>query len=146
MNTRAAVPEDYDAIAAVADEWWGRPIMAILPRLFLDHFYATSFVIEDGHGLAAFLIGFLSPSRSEDAYIHFVGVRPDLRTAGLGRQLYEDFFALARAGGRSVVAAITSPVNERSIAFHRRLGFEVRGPVEGYNGPGTALVHFTRTL
>ncbi len=28
---RPAVPADYDAIVAVADEWWGRPIVAVLP-------------------------------------------------------------------------------------------------------------------
>jgi ribosomal protein S18 acetylase RimI-like enzyme len=143
---RTAAPTDYDAIVAVVDEWWGRPMADKLPRLFLDHFWATSFVIEDGDGLAAFLIGFLSPSQPRDAYIHFVGVRPDLRTAGLGRRLYQEFFALARAGGRSVVKAITAPTNERSIAFHRRMGFEVRGPIEGYHGAGTALMVFSRSL
>src|SRR4051812_28713364 len=125
---RPAVPADYDAIAGVVDEWWGRDIVGKLPRLFLDHFYDTSFVVEDQAGLAGFLVGFLSASQPLHAYIHFVGVRPDLRTNGLGRQLYEDFFALARAAGRSVVSAITGPVNERSIAFHRRMGFDVRGP------------------
>jgi ribosomal protein S18 acetylase RimI-like enzyme len=143
---RFAEPADYEAIAAVVDDWWGRPIVGKLPRLFLDHFHSTSFVIEDGDGLAAFLIGFLSPAQPEHAYIHFVGVRPDLRTAGLGRELYQRFFAMARAGGRLVVSAITGPVNERSIAFHRRMGFDVRGPVDGYDGPGTSLMVFTRTL
>jgi ribosomal protein S18 acetylase RimI-like enzyme len=143
---RPAVPEDYDAIAAVVDDWWGRAILANLPRLFLDHFHATSTLVEDEHGLAAFLVGFLSPSEPTEAYIHFVGVRPDLRGVGLARQLYERFFELARGAGRSVVSAITGPVNETSIAFHRRLGFTVSLPVTGYNGPGTSLVYFERRL
>jgi hypothetical protein len=36
---RMARPGDYDGIAAVADQWWNRPILGSLPRLFLDHFY-----------------------------------------------------------------------------------------------------------
>jgi predicted GNAT superfamily acetyltransferase len=146
LTRRSAVAEDYDAIAAVVDEWWGRPILSSLPRLFLDHFHRTSFVTEDEAGLAAFLVGFLSPSRRDHAYIHFVGVRPDRRRAGLARRMYEDFFAVARAEGRRTVEAITSPVNERSIAFHRRMGFAVRGPVDGYHGTGTALMVFSRAL
>jgi ribosomal protein S18 acetylase RimI-like enzyme len=155
LSTRPAVPADYDAIAAVVDEWWGRSIVGKLPRLFLDHFHDTSFVIEypamprpatPRPVLAAFLVGFMSAAQPQDAYIHFVGVRPDLRTSGLGRQLYEDFFALARDAGRTVVSAITGPVNERSIAFHRRMGFDVRGPVADYDGPGTSLMVFRREL
>jgi ribosomal protein S18 acetylase RimI-like enzyme len=146
FTQRTAAPEDYDAIAAVVDEWWGRPIVTSLPRLFLNHFHRTSFVIEDEAGLAAFLVGFLSPSRPDHAYVHFVGVRPDLRSAGLARRMYEDFFALARADGRTTVEAITSPVNARSIGFHRHLGFAVRGPLDGYHGAGTALMVFSRAL
>jgi ribosomal protein S18 acetylase RimI-like enzyme len=143
---RAAVPADYDAIAAVLDEWWGRPIRTALPRLFLDHFHATSLIARDAAGLAGFLVGVLSPSQPAEAYVHFVGVRPDLRAAGLARRLYERFFELARRDGRTAVRAITSPANATSIAFHRRMGFTVTGPVIDYNGPGTALMVFAREL
>ncbi|MFC4006768.1 GNAT family N-acetyltransferase [Nonomuraea purpurea] len=143
---RTATPADYDAIAAVVDDWWGRPVLGALPRLFLDHFHRTSTVAEGPEGLAGFLIGFVSPSEGDEAYIHFVGVSPDARTSGLARTMYERFFGLARGHDRRVVRAITSPVNERSIAFHRRMGFEAGDPVPGYNGPGTSLVTFVRTL
>ena len=43
---RTARPDDYDAIAAVVNDWWGRPVLAALPRLFLDHFYRTSLVAD----------------------------------------------------------------------------------------------------
>ncbi|TDE36849.1 GNAT family N-acetyltransferase [Nonomuraea mesophila] len=155
---RAATPGDYDAIAAVVDEWWGRPILASLPRLFLDHFHHTSLIAEspagpaglggpDGpDGMAGFLIGFVSPSQPGEAYIHFVGVAPAARRSGVARSMYERFFGIARDHGRHVVRAITAPVNERSVAFHRRMGFEAGGPVPGHNGPGTSLVTFVRTL
>ncbi|WP_231618954.1 GNAT family N-acetyltransferase [Nonomuraea sp. SBT364] len=146
-GVRFAVPGDYDAIAAVVDEWWGRPVLPSLPRLFLDHFHRTSFVAEGpGGGLAGFLVGLVSPSLPGEAYIHFVGVSPDVRAGGLGRRLYGRFFELARDRGCHVVRAITSPVNEASIAFHRRLGFTASPPVPGYNGPGNDLVTFSRPL
>jgi ribosomal protein S18 acetylase RimI-like enzyme len=146
LTLRAATPADYDAIAVVVDDWWGRPVRRMLPRLFLDHFYATSTIAQAGDDLAGFLIGFLSPSRPDAAYIHFVGVHPAQRRAGLARLLYERFFALAAADGRTVVSAVTAAANARSIAFHAALGFTVSDPVPGYDGPGDLKVRFERPL
>ncbi len=144
---RPAVPEDYDPIAGVVDDWWGRPILPSLPRLFLDHFHRTSLVAEREDGqMAGFLIGFPSPSLLDEAYIHFVGVSPEARAGGVGRSLYDRFFAIARDHGRRTVKAVTSPVNAPSIAFHGRMGFTVSDPVPGYAGPGTALVTFERAI
>ena len=146
VRVRPARPADYDPIAAVVDDWWGRPILEVLPRLFLDHFHATSLVAEDDDGLAGFLVGFHSPSEPDQAYIHFVGIAPRQRGRGLGRALYEQFFAAAREAGRTRVDAVTSPVNTPSIAFHRAMGFEVGGPVADHGGPGHPLMTFTRRL
>jgi ribosomal protein S18 acetylase RimI-like enzyme len=144
--SRAARAADYDAIAAVVDGWWGRPVRQSLPRLFLDHFHASSLVIDGTGGPVAFLIGILSPSRPQEAYVHFVGVAPEARGQGLARQLYREFFALARADGRRRVSAVTAPVNAGSIAFHRALGFAVTGPVADYDGPGRDYLVFERDL
>lgn len=143
---RPAQAEDYDSIAAVIDDWWGRPVLGSLPRLFLDHFHRTSLVTESAQGLGGFLVGIVSPSELDQAYIHFVGVHPQARSLGLARTMYQEFFRIAQKHGRSVVHAVTSPVNQTSIAFHRRMGFTVRGPVPGYNGPGHDLVVFERAL
>jgi ribosomal protein S18 acetylase RimI-like enzyme len=144
--SRMARPQDYDAIAAVVDDWWGRPILGAIPRLFLDHFHRTSLIVDGPGGLLAFLVGILSPSQPEQAYIHFVGVAPQARGLGLGRRLYTEFLALARADGRSVVKAITAPVNTPSIAFHRAMGFSVTGPVPDYEGPGRDYMVFELRL
>lgn len=144
--SRMARPDDYDAIAAVVNDWWGRPILGAIPRLFLDHFYRTSLVVDGPGGPLAFLVGILSPSQPGQAYIHFVGVAPQARGLGLGRRLYEEFLALARADGRSVAKAITAPVNTASIAFHRAMGFTVTGPVPDYEGPGRDYMVFERRL
>jgi ribosomal protein S18 acetylase RimI-like enzyme len=142
---RAARPDDYDAIAAVVEDWWGRPVGPAMPRLFFDHFHHTSLVAE-GAGLHGFLVGLLSPAEPDLAYIHFVGVAPAARRSGLARTMYEAFFDLARSNERARVQAITSPVNEASVAFHRGMGFTVHGPVPDYDGPGRDRFVFERTI
>ncbi len=143
---RQASPADYDAIAAVIDDWWGRPVLSSLPRLFLDLFWRTSLVIDGAAGPDAFLIGILSPSEPAEAYIHFAGVAPQARRLGYARLLYSDFFRLARAAGRRRVSAVTAPVNQRSADFHRAMGFTVTGPVAAYNGAGQDMLVFGRAL
>lgn len=146
MNLRPASPADYDRIIAVIDTWWNREIQHILPRLFLDHFHRTSLIAEAEADLAGFLVGFLSPSLPDTAYIHAVGVSPARRGAGLARRLYEAFFELARNDGRTVVRALTSPQNTGSIAFHQALGFTATAPIPDHDGPSSDKVLFHRTL
>ncbi|HEY1920067.1 MAG TPA: GNAT family N-acetyltransferase [Streptosporangiaceae bacterium] len=145
-HARPAQPRDYDAIAAVINTWWGRPVLGSLPRVFFDLFHRTSLVVDGATGPDAFLVGILSPSDPWQAYIHFVGVAPDARQRGLARALYEQFFAMARADSRREVGAITAPVNTGSIAFHESMGFTVTGPVPAYNGPGADMMLFRRPL
>jgi predicted GNAT superfamily acetyltransferase len=144
IQFRTATAADYDRVIAVVDDWWGRPIRHALPRVFLDHFHATSTVAESDGELAGFLIGFLSPSLPDAAYIHFVGVSPRWRGNGLARSLYERFFALAEADARQVVRAITAPRNAASIAFHTAMGFTVSAPVPDYDGASSPKVIFER--
>ncbi|MEU6089523.1 GNAT family N-acetyltransferase [Streptomyces sp. NPDC047085] len=146
VRVRPAEPADHDQVIAVVDEWWERPIRSVLPRLFLDHFHRTSLIAEDDAGLAGFLVGLMSPSAPDAAYIHFVGVAPRLRGTGLARHLYERFFEQASAQGRTHVKAITSPQNRGSIAFHTAMGFTVTGPVRDYDGPGVDRIVFERQL
>jgi ribosomal protein S18 acetylase RimI-like enzyme len=134
---RHAEPADYARVMPVIDVWWdGRQMAAMLPKLFFVHFRDTSFVAEDDGALAGFLCGFRSQTFDDEAYIHFVGVDPAQRGSGLGRALYERFFAAVEP--RRVVRAVTSPANERSLAFHRALGFEVERIDEDYDGQGEA--------
>jgi ribosomal protein S18 acetylase RimI-like enzyme len=147
VTVREATPDDYDRIAPLVDEWWGgRAMIDMLPRLFFVHFRETAFVAEDGGELAGFLAGFLSQTRPDEAYVHFAGVSPDHRGAGVGRMLYERFFAVARERSRSVVRCVTAPVNERSVAFHRALGFELERVAENYDGRGGDRVLMVKHL
>ena len=148
VSIRHVQPSDYGRVIQHVNAWWGgREMAPMLPRLFFIHFESTSFVADREDGtLAGFLIGFLSQTDAETAYVHFVGVAPDQRGTGLGRELYETFFDAARSSGRSVVRCVTSPENEGSLAFHEALGFEQEGIAEDYDGAGASRVLLARRL
>ena len=144
-SVRHAEPADYGRVIEVIDQWWGgREMAAMLPKLFFVHFRDTSFVAEDGGELAGFLCGFRSQSFEDEAYVHFLGVDPGRRGSGLGRTLYDRFFEAVAP--RTVVRAVTSPVNEQSVAFHRAIGFEVERVDEDYDGAGASRVLLVKRL
>jgi ribosomal protein S18 acetylase RimI-like enzyme len=147
IEIRHAKPSDYGRIIGRINVWWaGREMAPILPKLFFIHFEGTSFVAEDDGELAGFVCGFLSQTAADEAYIHFVGVDPERRGESLGRELYERFFEEVRMNGRTVVRSVTSPLNERSVAFHESLGFEVERVVPDYDGPGEDRVLLLKRL
>jgi ribosomal protein S18 acetylase RimI-like enzyme len=153
---RHATPSDYSSVIAVINDWWGgRRMTDMLPKLFFVHFQPTSFVAERNGQIVGFVIGFVSQTFPEEAYIHFVGVHPGCRKEGLAASLYERFFAAAATFGCRRVRCVTSPINKGSIMFHRRMGFSAKDSetlidgipiVEGYDGKGEDRVVFTRQL
>ncbi len=148
VSVRRAKPSDYGRVIGRVNVWWGgREMAPMLPRLFFLHFEGTSFVAEDSDGdLVGFVCGFLSQTDPEEAYIHFVGVSPEHRGGGVGRTLYERFFAEVRDADRSVVRCVTSPGNEDSVAFHAALGFQIDRVAEDYDGPGEDRVLLLKRL
>jgi ribosomal protein S18 acetylase RimI-like enzyme len=126
---RPARRDDHAPIVRAIDAWWGgRQLSGLLPSLFLEHFAGTSLVAEDASGtMAGFLVGFDSPDNPGEAYVHFVGVRPDRRGSGLGRELHDRFAHDSKTRGVTTVRCVTSTVNEASIAFHTSIGFEIDG-------------------
>ena len=148
MTSRAAAirpvtVSDHAPLVAVLDDWWdGPPVSHLLHRLFFEHFADTSFVAEhqgDEGRRVGLLIGFLSQTHADEAYIRFVAVHPEARGRGVGRALYERFFAVVGARGRSVVRCVTSPGNAASLAFHARLGFAVE-PGDGATPDGVPVL------
>ncbi|MBU1161253.1 MAG: GNAT family N-acetyltransferase, partial [Proteobacteria bacterium] len=110
-----------------------------------------SFIIEKEEDLMAFLIGFLSQSKTNEGYIHLVGVHPNYRGMGLGEFLYRRFFQICKENNRDTIRACTSPVNKGSIEFHKKIGFNIlkgNAEVDGvqvlldYNHPGDSKVLF----
>ena len=156
ITIRKAKPSDHaDVIAALKGWWGGRDLTAMLPKLFLNHFNDTSFVIQKEGQMIGFLIGFLSPALENEAYVHFMGIHPDFRGQGLGKTIYERFFKICRRQNRTIVRACTSPVNKGSVAFHQKIGFRVESgndqidgiPVtRNYNRPGDHKVMFTKLI
>ena len=141
MRFRPATAADQAAIIAVMPDWWGgRDITALLQPLFLAHFASTSLIAEDDEGaMAGFLVGFPSVDDPRDAYVHFIGVRPDQRGSGLGRELHERFASAMADRGVTTVRCVTNPINAASIAFHQEIGFEIESTDPDY-------VHFVRRL
>lgn len=156
LTIRQATPADYPRVIEVVDHWWGGRRMAdMLPKLFFIHFYPTCFIAESARDLLGFLVGFISQTDPEEAYIHFVGVHPDHRSRELGRALYEHFFASVMQLGTHTVRCVTSPINKGSIAFHLRMGFQMLPGdlmidgvqvAEGYDGKGEDRVLFSKSL
>ena len=127
----------------------------LMPRLFLQFFTKTSWIVESESGeVGAFLIGFRSQDDPNVAYIHFVGVDPELRRQQIAHELYELFFTTMRIQGCTEVRAITGSFNKRSQAFHAAMGFTPHGDREidgvlaypDYDGPGEPRVVFVRSL
>jgi GNAT superfamily N-acetyltransferase len=123
---RRPIPDDWERVMAVLPSWWdGRDLRALLPRVFFEHFRGTSLLVEHEDALVAFFVGFFCGDHQDEACVHFVGVAPEWRRVGLASDLYRRFFALARTNGRSVVRAVTAPVDTGSVAFHTALGFSL---------------------
>ena len=128
--------------------WWGgRDMAPMLPKLFFLHFEGTSFVAEDDEGkLVGFLIGFLSQTDRRRRTSTSSAWRRSIAGRGIGRELYERFFATVAEQGRSLVRCVTSPANEGSVAFHESLGFTAESVAKDYDGPGEDRVLFVKQL
>jgi L-amino acid N-acyltransferase YncA len=139
LRFRRPIEADHPVLVGQVDDWWGgRKMHELLPRLWFQHFTRTSLVAEDAEGrLVGFLVGFVSPDRPDEAYIHMVGTSPNHRRTGLGRRLYDRFFEDMRALGVRRVRAVTWPGNQVSVRFHRAMGFVPS------DGPGTQNLYGT---
>jgi ribosomal protein S18 acetylase RimI-like enzyme len=156
LKLRFVIASDYDTILPQINDWWGgRQMSDMLPKLFFEHFNNTSFIAEKDGEIIGFLIGFLSQSYLDEAYIHFVGVHPKYREQKIGKLLYEEFFKISRQNGRSIIRCVTSPVNKDSINFHQKMGFSFEkgnkmtdgiSVFKGYDGPNQDRVLFKKKL
>ena len=115
---------DFEFISKNLDIWWsGRNMSPMLPRLWFKDFSATSFVIRQADEPIAFLVGYISPTHPEKAYVHFIGVNPTHRNSGLGKNLYKTFGLKVSKLGATKIEAVTSTLNSQSLKFHESIGF-----------------------
>jgi ribosomal protein S18 acetylase RimI-like enzyme len=143
---RALRPDDFPAARAVADDWFGHPVGLTLHRLFFDQLGPHGvWLARDDDAPAGFLLGLVSASEPDLAYVHLHAVDPALRGQGVGAALYRAFGARAMDQGCTRIRALAAPHREGSIAFHRALGFD--GPLmQGYLGPGEDRLVLERAL
>jgi GNAT superfamily N-acetyltransferase len=148
--------EDYLEILTELEAFWGTAaerVRRIHHPMFVHEFGDTAWVVREASRVIAYLFGFWSQTEPT-GYIHFVAVRRSHQGRGIGRWLYERFEERARERGCTTLKAITPPINTDSIAFHRRLGFELLGEpdetgipiVADYFGHGIPRVVFLKPL
>jgi ribosomal protein S18 acetylase RimI-like enzyme len=136
---------DMATVLAELDQFWGGRDMRFLhQKVFVQEFGDTCLTARGPDGrIAGYLIGF--PAPHDLGYIHAVAVRDEARGTGCGESLYRAFATAVAAHGADRLKAITSVTNTGSVAFHRRLGFDVR-QVEDYDGRGIPMMVMTRAI
>jgi GNAT superfamily N-acetyltransferase len=155
MNVRRITKRDFDRIVEVIDHWWGGPIGTFAHPIFFYELGDEALVIEQGSEMIGFLLGFIVPridppvatasDVARTGYVHLVGIHPDYRRRGVGRQLYDRFVDDCRSARCVRMKAITTPGNDGSIRFHVALGWNMQD-VEDYAGPGRRRIVFTKPL
>jgi len=146
VEPRPLMAADFVAARAVAEAWFGHPVGLTLHRLFFDQLGPGGAWIARADGSpGGFLLGMVSLSEPDLAYVHLHAVDPTLRGQGVGATLYRWFGEQAMEKGCTRIRALAAPQREGSIAFHRALGFD--GPlVADYLGAGEDRIVFERAL
>ncbi len=145
MKIRGITKTDFDYIVSVLDRWWGGPSSERAHPVFFYELGEHALIAEDGGEVVGFLLGFVAPHTPPVAYVHLVGIHPDHRRRGVGKQLYERFTERAAGAGAERMKAITTVGNDGSIRFHEALGFTVE-EASDYAGAGRSRVVFEKPL
>ena len=145
MKIRGITKTDFDYIVSVLDRWWGGPSSERAHPVFFYELGQHALIAEDDGEVVGFLLGFLAPEEPPVAYVHLVGINPDHRRLGVGKELYARFTERASKAGAATLKAVTTVGNEGSARFHEALGFETT-EVADYAGRGRSRVVFTKDL
>ena len=141
---RRPVEADHATLVGQIDDWWGgrkvhaAPAAPVVPALHRD------VVGRRGRrraGSVGFLVGFISPDRPDEAYIHMIGTSPNHRRPGSAGRCTSGSSRTSRARGvRRVTRRHLAGQPRSRSAFHRAMGFE---PADG---PGTQNLYGTPGL
>ena len=146
--------EDFLAIVDDLPAFWGSDrTRSYHHPMFVHEFGDTARLLRPRGEIEAYIFGFMSQTEPT-GYVHLIGVRDRSKGKGIGRGLYGWFEDEARRRGCDRIKAVTSPLNEASIAFHRALGFQLLGESDGfavpvvkdYAGRGEDIVVFVKSL
>ncbi|MDE0803596.1 MAG: GNAT family N-acetyltransferase [Acidimicrobiales bacterium] len=147
---RDVTPQDLLAVRAVnaANEPEVGPFDDARTSLFLASAERFQAVEVDGDVVGVFVglvegLDYQSPNyrwfcdrHARFAYVDRIALQPVVRGRGVAAAIYQDFTEWSADSGRNVVCAEvnTEPPNPRSLAFHRRQGFEVVAEIAPYGG------------
>ena len=150
MKIRGVTKTDFDYIVSVLDRWWGGPSSDRAHPVFFYELGRDALIAEKDGEVVGFLLGFFAGGQAPCdeptvAYVHLVGIHPEHRRLGVGKELYARFTERASKAGAATLKAITTVGNEGSARFHEALGFEST-EVADYAGPGRSRVVFTKDL
>jgi GNAT superfamily N-acetyltransferase len=130
LTIRAATPDDRQAIARLADYFWGELEVACLDRSYrvdrLPAFVACA-PAEPGAG-GRDIVGVASYSREGDEVnLVMLNVLPQWQGRGAGRDLIAAVIEAARAGGAARVVTATTNDDLLALDLYQRLGFTITG-------------------
>ncbi len=156
ITIRTATPGDLPAVEALNSQ--AVPAVNAVPLSQLNwfaqqgDFWVATVTHSNTHSMTGFLVclppGVNYPSLNyqwfseryqEFLYVDRIVVDPPWQGHGIGRQLYETLFAeaIGRQVGRVLCEVNLRPRNDRSLDFHRRLGFEPVGRQDTEGGTKT---------
>lgn len=120
------VATEDDAVVAVGATWTGRSNFAFAvsaARQILGAYgpVAGSGVISRGLRIETVV----QPPPKDRLYVAHLGVRPELRSRGIGEALVRHLLAASRAPGVTAAALDVAVTNPRAQALYERLGFVV---------------------
>jgi GNAT superfamily N-acetyltransferase len=144
MIIRGITKQDFDYIVSVFDSWWGGPSTERASPFFFYELGEHALIAEEDGDVVGFLLGLAAPS-SGTGYVHLVGINPDHRRKGVGKELYRYFAEACRRAGLTQIKAIATVGHEGSLKFHQAMGFTAQETPD-YAGPGRARVVFIKAL
>lgn len=154
MKILPCTKTDFDEILNDIVDFWGSDrTLGIHHPMFIYEFGSTAFAIKDNQKVVAYLFGLFSQTE-QTGYIHLIGVRKHYQGKGLGKMLYANFETIARQHGCSKLKAITTPGNQASIRFHKKIGMRLLGEknadgievIKDYAAPGQDRVVFEKEI
>ena len=129
-------------------------------HIFTKFFQNTSLILEEKDGkICGFLLGLISQNDHQEAYIHLLCLKDELRGRGFAKKIIDKFTKIVKSKGCKKISLITKPVNKKAIRFYKKLGFQLVykndekmviidgvSAVKDYNGAGEHMVIFEYNL
>ena len=126
-------------------------------HLFTKFFKNTSLVLEDNENIKGFLIGFISQENNENAYIHLLCIKKDLRGQNMASNLVEKFISIVYSMDCKKVFLVCKPSNKTAIKLYTKMGFlplpsdktiviDDINVFKDYDGPSEDKIVFCRSI